>query len=518
MSRESISPIQDTVADERQAFARHYGVHPYFTRRSANVVRTYLERYTALGDTVADPFGGSGVTAIEALLMGRHAVQNDLNPFANFICQAIADTTLSNLRPLREAFQRLTEEIGPKILAIEKADEAEVDRTLRAVPLPENIPLPRSSDAEHFHGLFTPRQLAGLAVLKEAIGRVKPAAVRQSLLLAWSATAAKLNRTFLSAKGRTESRGGSSIFSIYRYKLAASPVELPIWETFQGRFDNVVRAKQEVLQTRDHFNATHGQDAQVSSRDGLRVYALDAPRLLDRLGPESVDYVFTDPPYGGYIAYLDLSVLWNHWLGFRVADGTRAAEAIVGGDLKLTEDHYKRKLAASVRCCVDLLKPDRWMSVVFQHWDVSYFDTILVAAHAQGADLRATVTQEREVIWSMHKKKNRENLLTGEMILTFYKPARPHSPTEVRESCPVVFDRLLDQVLTECRERTEVTSQYLFNRVILAAWNNRSMSELAVTRETFMDALRRRGWSYDTKHHAWRRGGTQPERRDLFAE
>jgi DNA modification methylase len=71
--RASIEPITATIPDQRQSLARYYGVHPYFTRRSANVIQTYLGRFTEPGDVVLDPFGGSGVTAIEALLMGRKA-------------------------------------------------------------------------------------------------------------------------------------------------------------------------------------------------------------------------------------------------------------------------------------------------------------------------------------------------------------------------------------------------------------------------------------------------------------
>jgi len=517
MDRNSVTPIQDTVPDQRQLLARHYGVHPYFTRRSANVVRAYLDRFSEIGDTVADPFGGSGVTAIEALLMGRHAVHNDLNPFANFIAESVADTSLTDIRPLREGFDEVAEACRGRVQAVEKMPLAEVQVILQGLPLPENIALPRNSDAERFFDLFTPHQLAGLALIKGAIDGIKDGPVRRLLLLAWSAAMSKLNRTFISAKGRAESRGGSSVFSIYRYKLAKTAIELPIWETFAGRFDNVVRAKQEVIQARDVFNATHEASRRVSSADNLRVLALDAPKLVRRLGKGSIDYIFTDPPYGGYIAYLDLSILWNHWLGFKVSDTARVSEAIVGGELKLSEEHYKKKLAASICACVDLLKPDRWISVVFQHWDVSYFDAILTAACGAGAELRAAVTQEREVIWSMHKKKNRENMLAGEMILTFYKPRRPARIAAARESRPALFGELLDAALCECREREEVTSQFLFNRIVLAAWNRRSMTELGVTRETFMEALRQRGWDYDAKRHAWRRGG-HGSQRELFGE
>src|SRR4030042_7065262 len=107
MTRSDIRPILDAIPAARQQDARHYGVHPYFTRRPPNVVRAYVERYSREGDVVLDPFGGTGVTAIEAMLLGRTAIHNDLNPFANFIARNISDTTLDSTLPLREAFERV---------------------------------------------------------------------------------------------------------------------------------------------------------------------------------------------------------------------------------------------------------------------------------------------------------------------------------------------------------------------------------------------------------------------------
>ena len=216
MSRAAIPPILEAIPAARQQDARHYGVHPYFTRRPSNVVRAYIERYSREGDVVFDPFGGTGVTAIEAMLIGRVAIHNDLNPFANFIARTIADTSLASTGALRDAFGRVEQACAADLKRIEQ-DDLLARRWLKRLPLPENIPLPRTSDAEHFHDLFTPRQLAGLAFLKQAIDRQEPQGVRDALLLAWSASVAKLNKTFLSAKGRAASRGGSSIFSIYRY-------------------------------------------------------------------------------------------------------------------------------------------------------------------------------------------------------------------------------------------------------------------------------------------------------------
>jgi DNA modification methylase len=102
--RPVVQPILEAIPAARQEEARHCDVHPYFTRRPANVVRAYIERYSQGGDVVLDPFGGTGVTAVEAFLLGRKAIQNDLNPFASFIARNIADTTLASTMPLQEAW------------------------------------------------------------------------------------------------------------------------------------------------------------------------------------------------------------------------------------------------------------------------------------------------------------------------------------------------------------------------------------------------------------------------------
>src|SRR5271169_3302988 len=146
MARTPLQPILEAIPAARQDDARHYGVHPYFTRRPANVVRAYIERYSSIGDTVLDPFGGTGVTAVEAFLLGRSAIQNDLNPFANFIARNIADTTLPSTASLRQAFERVEQICSREVHAIEK-DEAVAKQWLQKLPLPANIRLPRNSDA-----------------------------------------------------------------------------------------------------------------------------------------------------------------------------------------------------------------------------------------------------------------------------------------------------------------------------------------------------------------------------------
>ena len=51
-----------------------YYMHKYWARKPHNVVAEYISTYSKKGEIVLDPFGGSGVTAIEAVKRGRRGI------------------------------------------------------------------------------------------------------------------------------------------------------------------------------------------------------------------------------------------------------------------------------------------------------------------------------------------------------------------------------------------------------------------------------------------------------------
>ncbi len=161
--------IDTPIPAERQSAKRHYGVHPYFTRRPYNVVRQYIQHYSREGDRVLDPFGGSGVTAIEAFLSNRIGIQNDINPLANFIAKGVADLSKGTLTDYTTALRNVCDRCEQRVLGLDDADNTAISRLLEQLPLPANVRLPANSDVQHYHDLFSPRQLAALAVIREAI-------------------------------------------------------------------------------------------------------------------------------------------------------------------------------------------------------------------------------------------------------------------------------------------------------------------------------------------------------------
>lgn len=408
------TPVTESFHPDKQGAKRHYGSHPYFTKRAWNVVQQYIRHFSNQGDVVLDPFGGSGVTAVESLVLGRRAIYVDICAWACFLARQTAIAPV-DLGKLGDAFKEVE---GKSRKGIEEIWRTS-DRELAARPVehwyPKDCPLPPNSDVSRVEDLFTPKMLHGLAMLRAAIMEVRNPQSRDLLRLAFSSTLARINRTFLSTKQREESRGGSAIFSLYRYKVASKPVELPLWEQFANRVDKLTRAK---LETNALIGSFYREDDTASFIHG------SATRLAPAVQPESVDYIYTDPPYGAHISYLDLSTMWAAWLGLSISEKDRKDEVIEGGQLDKSRDDYQSLLKTSIEQMAAVLKKGSWLSLVFAHRDTSYWDAIVQACQEAGLNYANTVVQPVGVVWSMHKKKNPLRVLSGELVLNFRKMSR----------------------------------------------------------------------------------------------
>lgn len=72
---------------DRTGYLLH-DLHPYPAKFIPQIPQNLIRLLTLRGELVWDPFGGSGTTALEALLLGRRAVSTDANPLAQLIGKA----------------------------------------------------------------------------------------------------------------------------------------------------------------------------------------------------------------------------------------------------------------------------------------------------------------------------------------------------------------------------------------------------------------------------------------------
>lgn len=57
-------------------------IHPYPAKFIPQIPKNFIEVLTDAGDTIYEPFLGSGTTAVEANILGKHAIGNDVNELA----------------------------------------------------------------------------------------------------------------------------------------------------------------------------------------------------------------------------------------------------------------------------------------------------------------------------------------------------------------------------------------------------------------------------------------------------
>jgi len=80
-------------------------LHPYLGKFIPQLVELFLRRFFRPGDTILDPFAGSGTTLVEASVLGIHALGIELSPFNCLIVQA--KTRRHHLRSLRRGQERV---------------------------------------------------------------------------------------------------------------------------------------------------------------------------------------------------------------------------------------------------------------------------------------------------------------------------------------------------------------------------------------------------------------------------
>jgi 16S rRNA G966 N2-methylase RsmD len=422
----AVKPPPEIIGIHKQTARRHFGVHGYFTKQVWKVVQTYIETFTQPGDVVLDPYGGTGVTLVEALLLGRKAIHIDLNPLSVFIVKNLIQPV--DLSDLTRTFQEIREQYKAK----EPKTGEQVKAALKRYPHPHDIPLPKNADVGSIEQLFTPRQLARLALLKYLIKRLPTGAVQNMLLLMFSGLLNKVNLTYHSSEGRSEGRGDSGIFRYYRYRIAPKPASVEMMKYFESRLKKVLAAKREIASIITEKTVA---DAQV--RKGTATDLSDIP-------DESVDYIYTDPPYGSHIPYLDLSVMWNSWLDLPVTQKDFENEAIEGGEHCKTKEDYSRLLAASIQQMARKLKYDRWMSFVFAHQNPAYWHLIINSAEKAGFEYAGAVKQNNGQT-SFKKRQNPFTVLSGQLIINFRKVRNPRTIGSIALGAPIM-DIVLETV------------------------------------------------------------------------
>lgn len=218
------------------------------------------------------------------------------------------------------------------------------------LPDGDNLNQPKKHGLTSIRAFYTPRNFAALTNIWRTIHRVQDVELAAALGFAFTSLYQRVSRL-------SEFRfwGGSG--NTPRFNVPYLFNETNVFLSFERKAKSIL----------DYYDTT-GQYLQgrAAVRNGS---ATDMSWLPDR----SVDLIFTDPPFGGFINYSEMNLLWEAWLGeFTNPED----EAIINKHQKKDLPCYSDLMFKSLRECRRVLKDNGWLVLVFMNSSAEVWESL----------------------------------------------------------------------------------------------------------------------------------------------
>lgn len=280
---------------------------------------------------------------------------------------------------------------------------------------------------ETVDAVYTKRNLRAIAACWSQIGVVTSPRLRAALqFLLTSVSTGLCSKLTRYNFGKRGNGAMAARLFIPHYQAEAN-----VMKVVEGKFDDLVK----------YFtNIPADSDACVLNRPA---------QCLSQIPPNSVDFVFADPPFGRNIAYSELNILWEAWLG-QVTDVEK--EAITSNARKWDNGGYVAKMEAAFLEMFRVLKPGRFAMIEFNNRDPELFDGIKSAALQAGFVIRnmLLLDKDQKTFKQVQGILRGEGTLDKDVIFNIEKPslATAHAPSGGHDLDHQVSDAVRQHLLT----------------------------------------------------------------------
>ncbi|WP_312694948.1 DNA methyltransferase [Caproiciproducens sp.] len=394
----------------------------YWGKKPHNIWREFIEWYCPPDGVVLDPFVGSGVAAFESAIARRRVIAFDINPMSSFFIEV--STCTFNEKKFSDAANKIIEKVSEdtiykehykkdyngsvytiynyvwqdgtvwKINAKSSDHESklfmpEISDKQRCLDM-ESLQIPywypcdkfpntpsingkfiRDVGGNDFSFLWTKRNLYLLSKIFDLI-KQQDNTVQLPLLYAFVHTLHLVSKMVVARqeKGNRSFSGswGRADYMIRNRRLEQNPLIVFERACFdrQGVLNSLIDAHSRIPQKIKLNDVC--QSNKYKSNVNINYGKMDVADLLDYIPAKSVDFIITDPPYGGLVQYMDLSLIWLVWLqnyDIKYAPNLSAEITVKKGSV--SRDMYKRRLTNAFVNLHRVLKDDGYMVVTFHN-------------------------------------------------------------------------------------------------------------------------------------------------------
>jgi 16S rRNA G966 N2-methylase RsmD len=210
----------------------------------------------------------------------------------------------------------------------------------------------------------------------------------------------------------------------------------------------------------------------------------------------SVDYAFTDPPFGENIYYADMNFLVESWHGV-ITDAH--PEAIIDKFKDKALPEYQHLMQRCFAEYYRVLKPGRWMTVVFSNSKASVWNAIQVSLQQAGFVVAEVTALDK--VQGSYRQVTSTTAVKQDLVISAYKPnGGLEQRLKERGAAP---ESAWDFVQTHLRQLSvskskngmlefvvERDPRRIFDRMV--AWFVRHDVPVPLSTEEFLDGLRNR--------------------------
>lgn len=233
--------------------------------------------------------------------------------------------------------------------------------------------------------------------------------------------------------------------------ISSLPVEKNIFLGLERKIQTFCQAFEEVFNSKSTVDVVNGSSTSLNLKN------------------KTIDYVFTDPPFGDYIPYSELNYLNEVWLG-AVTD--TPLEAIVSKSQHKTVESYQDLLQRVFKEVNRVLKDDGAMTLVFHSSSKAIWKSLKNAFGRSHFDVVETSVLDK--IQDSFKQNNSANSVKGDPMLLLRKDSRKKRPGDLSQES--LINTLITDLLNESK------GQSLDERRVFSLYVNRCMeSGLEVT-------------------------------------
>jgi tRNA G10 N-methylase Trm11 len=278
---------------------------------------------------------------------------------------------------------------------------------------------------------YTDRNLLALSLIWKAIGEITDKRKRLAMAFAFTNTAWHGTRM-----RRYNARGGQRPLTgtLYIPQLSS---ECNVFEVMRNK----------IAQLKKYYVAFQPTAKQMP-------FVLNGSATnLSALQDGSIDYVFTDPPFGSNLFYADCNLIWESWLG-RITDATN--EAVVNKSLTESAggkslEGYEALMTGAMREIARVLKPGGWATVVFHNTDGGVWAALQSAAKEAGFEFHEAASLDRKQ--QSHKgykgRSGQEDVAHFDVVMNLRKPERVKAAPANKTSKPFNLQGLVAELAAD---------------------------------------------------------------------